>query len=36
MNNTKIQNLTQKIETDTKGINEAVNLYKEKLTSAIK
>jgi hypothetical protein len=35
MNNTKIQNLTKKIDDDTKEITEAVNLYKNKLRSAI-
>jgi len=35
MNNTKIQNLTKKIDDDTKEITEAVNLYKTKLRSAI-
>jgi hypothetical protein len=35
MNNTKIQSLTKKIDEDTKEITEAVNLYKNKLRSAI-
>jgi hypothetical protein len=35
LSNTKIQNLTKKIENDTREINEAIDLYKEKLTSAI-
>jgi hypothetical protein len=35
MNNTKIQSLTKKIDEDTKEIAEAVNLYKNKLRSAI-
>jgi hypothetical protein len=35
MNNSKIQNLTKKIDDDTKEITEAVNLYKNKLRSAI-
>jgi hypothetical protein len=35
MNNTKIQSLTEKIDEDTKEIAEAVNLYKNKLRSAI-
>ena len=35
MNNTKIQNLTKKIDDDTKEITEAVNLYKKKLRSTI-
>jgi hypothetical protein len=35
MNNTKIQSLTKKIDEDTKGISEAVKLYKNKLRSAI-
>lgn len=35
MNNTKIQSLTKKIDEDTKGISEAVNIFKNKLRSAI-
>jgi hypothetical protein len=35
MNNTKIRNLTKKIDEDTNEITEAVNLYKRKLRSAI-
>jgi hypothetical protein len=35
MNSTKIQNLTKKIDQDTNEIKEAVNIYKDKLRSAI-
>jgi prophage DNA circulation protein len=35
MNNTKILNLTKKIDRDTNEITEALNLYKNKLRSAI-
>lgn len=35
MNNTKILNLTKKIDQDTIEITEALNLYKNKLRSAI-
>ena len=35
MNNTKILNLTKKINQDTNEITEALNLYKNKLRSAI-
>ncbi len=35
LNNTKILNLTKKIDLDTNEITEALNLYKNKLRSAI-
>jgi hypothetical protein len=35
VNNTKIQSLTKKMDQETDEINEAVNLYKDKLRSAI-
>jgi hypothetical protein len=35
LNSTKILNLTKKIDQDTNEINEAVNLYRDKLRSAI-
>jgi hypothetical protein len=35
MNNTKILNLTKKIDQDTNEITETLNLYKNKLRSAI-
>ena len=35
VNSTKILNLTKKIDQDTKEIKDAINLYKDKLRSAI-